>query len=266
MNYKPSGLILICISVLILTKQTVVFSQEKLNNPSILNRDKSEYLYKNQDSNTLSIKEIPPIGVSKLRSNIVPGTPVGGHYDGFLSIKKKTYYAGGSIDEKIESIMKGILEKELSVAGYNTLQANSGSIFSEQMGLQNQNYRFLIGGSLEDGYLKTYGQLAGNKTKSSRTILWEVFDKDTQKVIFSMKTVGESESKGVNLESIYESTRVSFKEFISSPEFLLAIKSVITDNKSKKGSQDDNSILIQKLPQCRKNCWKFFPFNGFDKD
>lgn len=78
---------------------------------------------------------ISPVGIAiaALRSGIPAGTPVGGHYDGLLSIKQRDYYAGGIMDSQTEARLKGLLEKELASAGYNNLQANSNSIFQAQL-------------------------------------------------------------------------------------------------------------------------------------
>jgi S1-C subfamily serine protease len=67
----------------------------------------------------------------------------------------------------------------------------------------------------------------GDRTREQRTVRWEVFDREFNKVIYRRETLGEAEAEGVrNSAATYEAIRSSFRAFLSQPDFARVIQPI----------------------------------------
>src|SRR6476646_7894450 len=168
---------------------------------------------------------LPRIGVARIRSGILPGVVIGGHYEGILKIPQQRYTASGQLDEQLEDAALQAIEDELAEAGYNVGRSEQHSVFDEQLLEESEPVRFLVGGKITKVELNSYSSFFNSKTADQRTIQWELFDRDTNKVIVRQATTGQAEATGIdNPEATYEAIRASFKALLVQPSFTHTIQ------------------------------------------
>jgi serine protease Do len=152
------------------------------------------------------------IGVARLRSGVLPGVVVGGHYEGVLKILQTHYTAQGYLDEAMETAARRLMEQELLKAGYTVAQSQPQSVFADHLMDEIEPPRFLIGGTITQTHLNTYDSWFDRTTEDQRTIWWEVFDREANRVIASQETTGTGRVSGVdNPAATYEAIKDSFR-------------------------------------------------------
>jgi S1-C subfamily serine protease len=163
---------------------------------------------------------LAPVEVARIRSNLLPGVIVGGHYEGMLNILQHHYTASGNLEERLEDSLRRVVEDELIKGGYAVTASVSPSIFEDQLVSASEPGRFLIGGSITNTALNSYSSWLGNHTKEQRTVRWEVLDRDRHAVIYQRETSGEAEVEGIdNPAATYEAIRASVKALLTQPDF-----------------------------------------------
>jgi serine protease Do len=168
----------------------------------------------------LQLENIARIGVARIRSGVLPGVVIGGRYDGILKILQERYTAAGSLDDRLEAASRQIVEDELLQAGYNVARSQNDEVFEEQLAEEPETARFLIGGRITQVTLNSYSSWFGDSTHDRRTIRWEVFDRNTGKIIYRGQTPGEAVATGIdNVSATYEAIRTSFRELLAEPDF-----------------------------------------------
>ncbi|MDX2096360.1 MAG: trypsin-like peptidase domain-containing protein [Leptolyngbyaceae cyanobacterium bins.59] len=156
------------------------------------------------------------IGVASIRSNVLPGIMIGGHYEGLLKILQQPYTASGSVGEQMETVMRRIIEDELSQSGYLPWGMNQQSVFADQLPEEMEPPRFLMGGTITQVEFNTYDSWLGRTTEERRAIRWEVLDRQTNRIVARQETWGSAKVPGLdNPAAIYESTRKSFQAFLA---------------------------------------------------
>lgn len=166
-----------------------------------------------------SIDEPIRMEVARIRSGILPGVVVGGHYDGILKILQEPYTAVGELDEELEDSFKGLIEDELSLAGFDVVRSHPNSVFEEQLVEDLEPGRFLLGGTITRARLNTYSSLFHHLTQDERSIRWEVFDREVAKVVYRKETKGSAEVEGLdNPAATYEAIRDSLRSLLDQPD------------------------------------------------
>nr|WP_290221908.1 trypsin-like peptidase domain-containing protein [Trichocoleus desertorum] len=171
---------------------------------------------------------LPRIGVARIRSGILPGVVIGGHHEGVLKILQQRYTASGQLDEQLEDAALQAIEDELVDAGYNVGRSEQHSVFDEQLMEESEPVRFLVGGKITKVELNSYSSFFNSRTADQRTIQWEIFDRDTNKVIMRQVTTGQAEAEGIdNPAATYEAIRASFKVLLTQPSFTTSLQQAV---------------------------------------
>ncbi|MBW4489565.1 MAG: trypsin-like peptidase domain-containing protein [Trichocoleus desertorum ATA4-8-CV12] len=171
---------------------------------------------------------LPRIGVARIRSRILPGVVIGGHHEGVLKILQQRYTASGQLDEQLEDAALQAIEDELVDAGYNVGRSEQHSVFDEQLMEESEPVRFLVGGKITKVELNSYSSFFNSRTSDQRTIQWEIFDRDTNKVIVRQATTGQAEVEGIdNPAATYEAIRASFKVLLAQPSFANSLQQAV---------------------------------------
>ncbi|MBD2100213.1 S1C family serine protease [Leptolyngbya sp. FACHB-261] len=165
------------------------------------------------------------ISVTRIRSGLLPGIVVGGHYQGLFRGLNERYTAAGRLDESLEAAFRRELEDELVQAGYAVAGAHGHSVFADQVSTDDIPARFLLGGTITDVQFNSYSSWFASNTEDQRTIRWEVLDRETNRVIANRETVGKAKVSGVdNPAATYEAVRNSFKAFLAEAALETALK------------------------------------------
>lgn len=170
--------------------------------------------------NIEGLKPGATIEVTRLRSGVLPGVIIGGHYEGILKLLQERYTATGELDERLEEAARHLIEDELSQAGYSVARSPYSSVFEEQLSEGAEPSRFLLGGTITQAKLNSYSSLWGDRTEDARTIRWEVFDRDVGRVIYRRETAGQAEAEGIrNPAANYEAIRISLKSLLAESDW-----------------------------------------------
>ncbi len=160
------------------------------------------------------------VEIAKIRSGILPGVLIGGHYEGLLKIRQQRYVATGQLDEQLENSVRYLLEDELSRAGLDVMGAHPQSVFEEWTEVSEPG-RYLIGGTITHVNLNSYSSLFSEYTNDERSIRWELFDRGLNKVVYRQEIAGSGKAEGIdNPAATYEATRASFKRLLGEPGFI----------------------------------------------
>ncbi|MDP2886947.1 MAG: S1C family serine protease [Ignavibacteria bacterium] len=168
----------------------------------------------------VSSYQLPKVGVAKVSSSLIPGSVIGGHFDGLARVKQQHYYAQGFVGAEWESQYKKIIAEELSNAGYST--SIPSSLFDSD---ESFNARFLIGGTITKSVLQSFGSFAGNYTEDLVEIDWEVFDKESRKTVYKSKTSGYMKIDGVSIEVTPFAFRTCIRNFLADANLVATLKS-----------------------------------------
>jgi len=174
-----------------------------------------------QQKNPIQVgnENLPKISVAKINSSLLPGQVIGGHFDGLAQVKQQNYYAQGVVSSEWEEKYKEIIYSELSNAGYSV--PSYSKLFGEK---DNYNIRFLLGGSITNSALQSFGSLAGNYTEDFIEVEWELFDKELNKSIFKSKTQGYSKLDGVTIEAPSFALRNCVRNLLAESSFVEALQ------------------------------------------
>lgn len=160
------------------------------------------------------------IEIAKIRSGVLPGIVIGGHYDGLLKIRQQRYVASGRLDEQLENSVYDLLEDELSNAGFDVMRSHPQSLF-EDLIASSEPSRFLIGGTITQEQFNSYSSFFNEYTNTERRIRWELFDRDASKVVYRQEIDGSAQVEGIdNPAATYEAIRSSFNQLLSEPRFI----------------------------------------------
>lgn len=160
------------------------------------------------------------VEIAKIRSGVLPGVLIGGHYDGLLKIRQQRYVATGQLDEQLENSLRYLLEDELSQAGFEVMRSHSQPVFEEMIETSEPG-RFLIGGTITHVLLNSYSSFLGEYTNDERKVRWELFDRDLNKVVYRQESDGSARVEGVdNPAATYEAIRASFRQLLHEPRFI----------------------------------------------
>lgn len=139
-------------------------------------------------------QNILPVYIYDVNSCLIPGSIIGGHYDGLSRIKQQHYFASETISEYWQKKYIEILSEELIFTGYYIADQNESAI-----SLFDPGY-IVITGSIVNLDIKTYGELGGNCTEVSLEILWQFYDSIDNKLIYQSKVRGNSYIGGMAIE------------------------------------------------------------------
>lgn len=176
-----------------------------------------------QTWNQKTTAELEPgarVEIAKIRSGILPGVLIGGHYDGLLKMRQQRYVAADRLDEQLENSIRDLLEDELSQAGFEVMRSHPQSLFEELIE-SSEPGRFLIGGTITHVNLNSYSSFFNEYTSDERSIRWELFDRDLNKVVYRQETDGRAQAEGIdNPAATYEAIRTSFRRLLDEPRFI----------------------------------------------
>lgn len=160
------------------------------------------------------------IEIAKIRSGVLPGVLIGGHYDGLLKIRQQQYVATGRLNEQLENSVRSLLEDELARAGFEGLRSRPESVFDEFIEASEPG-RFLIGGTITREHLNSYSSFLGEYTHDERSVRWELFDRNLSKVVYRQEIDGAARAEGIdNPAATYEAIRDSFRQLLAEPRFI----------------------------------------------
>lgn len=163
---------------------------------------------------------VAKVEIAKIRSGILAGVVIGGHYDGLLKIRQQRYVSTGQLDEQLESSVRYLLEDELSEAGFEVMRSHSQPVFEELVDTSEPG-RFLIGGTITHAQLNSYSSFFNEHTVDERRVRWELFDRDLAKVVYRQETDGSAQVEGTdNPAATYEAIRDSFRRLLEEPRFI----------------------------------------------
>jgi hypothetical protein len=143
-----------------------------------------------------------PIRISDLTCNLIPGTIIGGHYDGFAKAKHQDYFAPPDIKKFVAGKYVEILLEECLDAGYSVAPP-----YTERTSFTGSMEIILLG-SVIDLNIKTFGEQAGDYTEVLLKINWDFYAGDNMAMIYNCKSVGKSYLSG---NSIDPAVRIAFK-------------------------------------------------------
>lgn len=182
---------------------------------SISTQSSSEAVF----SDSEAFAESPRIEIARIRSGILPGVVVGGHYEGLLKLRQESYVADGQLGRQMEESLHELLEEELSQAGMTVVRSRPSLVFEEQLVEDLEPGRFLLGGTILQSRFNSYSSLLGSSTQDERTIRWELFDREAGRVVYRQETLGSAAVEGVNNPAAtYEAIRRSVRAWLSQPE------------------------------------------------
>jgi len=164
------------------------------------------------------------VEIVRLRSKVLPGVLIGGHYNGILPRLQDRYTAVGQLDEEVEDAARSLIEDELSSAGLNVMRSPSNVLFADEIPDGLEPGRFLLGGTITQASLKSYSSWWGERTEDERTIQWQVFDREKGRVVYTQTASGKAQVTGVhNLAATYEAIRASVRSLLTEPAFIAAL-------------------------------------------
>ncbi len=177
-------------------------------------------------------ENLPKIRVARISSSLLAGQVVGGHFDGVTVTKQENYYASGSISKEWEERLVEIIYSELSDSRYNI--PNYSKLFGEK---DNYNIRFLLGGTITNQIIQSFGFVAGNYSESFVEVEWELFDKELNKSLFKVKTHGYGKKEGVTNEAFLLAFRNCVRNLLAEPSLVEVLR------KQKNNSLQTNTAM-----------------------
>lgn len=142
----------------------------------------------------VSNQNILPMYVYTVNSSLIPGSIIGGHYDGMAKVKQQHYFASETISEYWLTQYVEILSEEFNHSGYNVYDQNESNVLS-----LNQGYIIVIG-SIMNQNIKTYSEFGGDRTEVSLEILWQFYHSIKNKQIYQLKVKGDAFNSGIAIE------------------------------------------------------------------
>jgi S1-C subfamily serine protease len=179
------------------------------------------------------------VSVTRFQSDIVPGTVIGAHHVGILEENKSDYYAQGSVTQEMGALYRKAAEQELSAAGYAVAKSSTSSVFGSEED-ETWKAKFLIGATFTDINLNTYAQYGKQRTDVSVKLKWELFCRETQKVIYDKKSMGTSSIPLIDPNPLVIAVRNSFKFVLADTTFVQAVR--------KNSSSVNTNLDLPELP------------------
>lgn len=188
-----------------------------------------------------------PISFKRVLIKIPPGKLIGTHGTALTHLPLKRYYWESSWLVG-EQQFNQIAIEELKNAGYQAI--DTVTVFESG---NEGKAKLLLGGTIEDMTFDTYAHvtelghlLAGNSSKASILIKWEIMDRNLKRVIYEKTTTGAGAVRGINVAAIYGAFRDSIRKLFADREFssLLRMTREITPGKVATPSEP---ILIEKI-------------------
>jgi hypothetical protein len=139
-------------------------------------------------------QNILPIYVYTVNSCLIPGSIIGGHYDGMAKVKQQHYFASETISEYWQKQYVEILSEEFNRSGYDISDQNESNVL-----FLNQGYIIVIG-SIINQNIKTYGEFGGDRTEVSLEILWQFYHSIKNNLIYKQKIKGDAYNCGIAIE------------------------------------------------------------------
>ncbi|MCY6492596.1 S1C family serine protease [Leptolyngbya sp. GGD] len=163
------------------------------------------------------IESSAKVEIARIRSGVLPGVVIGGHYDGLLKMRQQRYVATERLEEQLETSVRDLLEDELSQAGFDVMRSHPQSLFADLVA-SSEPGRFLIGGTITKVNLNSYSSFFKEYTHDDRRVRWELFDRDSNKVVYRQEIAGSAEAEGIdNPAATYEAIRASFRSLLAEP-------------------------------------------------
>jgi S1-C subfamily serine protease len=188
----------------------------------------------------VSGKAFPEFDIAKIKSLLPPGADMGAYYGGTTKRWQHSYKVGDLINDTTEEgfFREGLL-RELKEAGYKVSGAG-GILFNGD----SSKARFLVGAAIAGAELITFGPSADNLSEGRCRVLWEIYDKRDQKIIYKGETLGYAKTDGVNLHAFTYALMSSLRNLLASPEFVAAIERQLT---SSLRASEDSPIRFYRL-------------------
>lgn len=139
-------------------------------------------------------QNILPIYIYDVNSCLIPGSIIGGHYDGLSRVKQQHYFASEKISEYWQKQYIAILSEECIRTGYYVADQDESAI-----SFFNPGY-IVLSGSILNLDIKTYGELGGDCTEVSLEILWQFYHSIDNRLIYQSKVRGEAYQGGMAIE------------------------------------------------------------------
>lgn len=157
-----------------------------------------QFIQEEQVNSPISVKgfNLMPFFVYDVSFNLIPGVIIGGHYDGISKIKQQNYFAPSSLDKYWKEEHLTIFIEECKNAGYKVL--SDSDIKSSTINSEN----IIVIGSIENIEIKTYGEIAGDLTEVSITVLWEFYSSLDGKLIYKSTVSGKSRLNGLAVDLV----------------------------------------------------------------
>lgn len=169
------------------------------------------------------------VEIARIRSGVLPGVVIGGHYDGLLKMRQQRYVATERLEEQLETSVRDLLEDELSQAGFDVMRSHPQSLFADLVA-SSEPGRFLIGGTITKVNLNSYSSFFKEYTHDDRRVRWEVFDRDLNKVVYRQEIAGSAEAEGIdNPAATYEAIRASFRSLLAEPRVVAILNRPIEE-------------------------------------
>ncbi|HEY9663381.1 MAG TPA: trypsin-like peptidase domain-containing protein, partial [Allocoleopsis sp.] len=164
------------------------------------------------------------VEIGKIRSGLLPGVVIGGHYEGWLRMLQEPYRATGQLDTQLEEAVRYLIEDEFTQAGYNVVPSAANSIFAEEISTEAEPGRFLLGGTITQAKLNSYRSWFKAETTDEHTLRWELFDRELGRVIYRQTTTGNGIAEGIdNPAATYDAIRGSIQALLTDTTFAAAL-------------------------------------------
>lgn len=178
------------------------------------------------------IESSAKVEIARIRSGVLPGVVIGGHYDGLLKMRQQRYVATERLEEQLETSVRDLLEDELSQAGFDVMRSHPQSLFADLV-VSSEPGRFLIGGTITKVHLNSYSSFFKEYTHDDRSVRWELFDRDLNKVVYRQEIAGSAEAEGIdNPAATYEAIRASFRSLLAEPRVVAILNRPIEETPS----------------------------------
>ena len=179
-----------------------------------------------------------PVTVSDMILTMDNDGTVGHGHQGLLNIQNDTFYAGSKFSEGHQLIMTTI-EDELSQSGFNVIMT-AKEMFTGAGEAKDPNV-MLIGGEVIDFKYDRYESVGGQKTKAEATVIWKLYDQQSESVVFTIETSGKAEGPKNSMASLAFAVKSSFRKFLTDDQLLTLVGATRTMSPSSNssGSNDD---------------------------
>jgi len=186
-------------------------------------------------SKTIMLNSVSPLqlrGEESLRlvavSDIVSDMPmdekIGHGHQGLINLVNDTYYA--SKISEAHSLILTALEEELHETGYRIHKKNR-SLFSTAADTIKE-IELLIGGRIVGCKFDSYSSIGGKKSTAEATVLWQLFDRREDTIVFEKQTSGSAKGPAKSVSSLAFAVRASFREVLSDEKFVNSVRTKLS--------------------------------------